>query len=707
MPRRTLAVLGVAAFGALALPFGLPQTAQASGTIASISLMPFPIAQAGTLVAGQTVDLCIQPRNSANQPMGPGQPVFLSFYSGLFTAPPAPGGTATVNGTPLTTTPTSYNTVASCTWTGGTAPSADAIPVVYTAPATLPAHGRDVIIAADNATDSGTGGVCANTGVCNNGTYVYSPVAAYVYTPAQPIAPTGSLTAGEIVNFTVTAEDSGGHDVPGSFINLALTSTASSEGSATAFNHFSGFPADKVTNTPERFGSDSNGTVQIAYKAGSATTGVDTITAQDHPNTPTFTPVTTTYTYGTATPPARNPYTAVAPFRICDTRPAGGGISSNQCNTGAGSGPIGNNTFRSVAVTGAITGGVVPTTATAIVVNLTAIAPTTSTYVTLYPAGGTHTTSNDNPAKGAVVATLVEVGIGTGGAIDVYNAAGSINVALDIEGYVDASSTALYNPTAPDRICDTRAAGGGVSSNQCNLSGAAPLGIGGTVTFNVHTANDGVPASGVSAVVFNLTGIDPSVATDLTAYAGGAVRPNASNLNLAAKTAVPNRVIVPVSNTGTVTIWNGLGSINVAVDIDGWFQTGTGSQFTALPSPARVCDTRVGGNAQGCSTPGTVRAGGVLNINVTGIDGIPTMSSSPAPTAIVANITVVNATTGTFVTVYPGNLSLPNASDLNVPSLLPVTNLVVVGLGPDGTINLYNALGNVNLIVDVYGYYTS
>src|SRR5580692_8931942 len=140
MPRRTLAVLGVAAFGALALPFGLPQTAQASGTIASISLMPFPIAQAGTLIAGQTVDLCIQPRNSANQPMGPGQPVFLSFYSGLFTAPPAPGGTATVNGTPLTTTPTSYNTVASCTWTGGTAPSADAIPVVYTAPATLPAH---------------------------------------------------------------------------------------------------------------------------------------------------------------------------------------------------------------------------------------------------------------------------------------------------------------------------------------------------------------------------------------------------------------------------------------------------------------------------------------------------------------------------------------------------------------------------------------
>jgi hypothetical protein len=705
MPKRTLAILAAAAFGALALPFGLPTiAAQASGTIASISLMPFPIAQAGTLAASQTVNMCIQPRNSSGDTMGVGQAVFLSFYSGLFTAPPAPGGTAAVGVTALTTTPASFLTVASCTSQGGTV-SADSIPVVYTAPATIPAHGRDVIIAADSATDSGTGGVCANTGICNNGTYVYSPVTAYTFVPAAPtIATTGSLTSGQIVNLTVTAEDSGGHDVPGSFINLRLTSTASPEGTATAFNHFSGFPADKITNTPERFGSDSNGTVQIAFKASSATSGTDTITATDHPNTPTVT-VPTSYSYGSITPPTKAPYTAVAPFRVCDTRPVGTGIASNQCNTGVGSGPIGSNTSRAVVVTG----GAVPSTATAIVVNLTAIAPSTSTYVTLYPAGasGPHTTSNVNPSAGAVTATLVEVGIGAGGAIDVYNAAGSINVAIDIEGFVDASSTGLFNSVAPARICDTRAVGAGIASNQCNTLGASPLGVHGTVTFNVSTTGDGIPTSGVSAVVFNLTGIDPTVRTALTAYAGGTATPSASNLNLEAKTAVPNRVIVPVSAGGLVTIWNGAGSINVAVDIDGWFATGSGSQFTALATPARVCDTRFGGNAQGCSVPGTVGPHGVLNINVTGIDGIPAFGGAGAPIALVANITVVNATTGTFVTVYPGNLTTPNASDLNVPSLLPVTNLVVVGVDPaTGSINLYNALGNVNLIVDVYGYYS-
>jgi hypothetical protein len=34
------------------------------------------------------------------------------------------------------------------------------------------------------------------------------------------------------------------------------------------------------------------------------------------------------------------------------------------------------------------------------------------------------------------------------------------------------------------------------------------------------------------------------------------------------------------------------------------------------------------------------------------------------------------------------------------------TNLVVVQVGSDGTINLYNAAGSVELIVDVFGYYS-
>jgi hypothetical protein len=715
MPRRTLAVLGVAAFAGLALPFGLPQMAQAAGPIASISLMPFPIAQPGTLGASATIQMCVQPRDSSGGTVGIGVPVWLSFFSGVFTAPLVQTSTAFVGSTQLNATPVSRPTAASCTSQNGTV-SADSVAVTYTSPtAPIPAHGRDVLDGADtSAQPNALTGACPGTNICNSDTYVYSPVTQYVFAPVPPIAPNGSLSAGQVVNFTVTAEDSAGHPAPGAFINLKLNGTASPSGTATAFNHFSGFSKDKITNTPERFGSDGNGTVQVAYTAATATAGTDTITAQDHPLTPTVT-ATTSYTYGSTVAFTQAPYTAVPPFRICDTRPVAPGITSNPCNTGIGSGPILQNQSRAVKVTG----GVIPSTATAIVVNLAAIAPSQGTFVTLYPAPASGTapkTASVNPQAGAVVSILVEVGIGTGGNIEVYNNRGTTNVTIDIEGYVDSTSPGLFNSTAPTRICDTRPVAPGITSNQCNTGpGSGPIGPNGVLTFNVSASGSPIPSSGVTAVVFNLTAIAPSVRTVLTAYPGDLPsHPTAANINIEAHKALGNRVIVPVPSgcigaTCTVKIWNSVGSVNVAVDVAGWFETGSGSQFTALATPARVCDTRFGGSTQGCSTPGTVGPGlsNVLNINVTGIDGIPDLGSTHSPLALVANVTAVNATTGTFITVYPGNLSPPNAADINVPSFLPVNNLVLVGIDPaTGTINLFNDLGNVNLIVDVYGYYS-
>jgi hypothetical protein len=192
----------------------------------------------------------------------------------------------------------------------------------------------------------------------------------------------------------------------------------------------------------------------------------------------------------------------------------------------------------------------------------------------------------------------------------------------------------------------------------------------------------------------------------LTAFTG-TPRPQASNLNINPHKAVPNRVIVPVTCAAgncTVSIWNGAGTINIAVDIDGWFSA-SGTSFTALTAPVRVCNTQNGNpSVQGC-TKGAVAGGSanVRNLVVTNVDGIPSTA-----TAIVANVTAVNATTSTYVTVFPGPLgaSVPNASDINTTSIFAVPNLVIVGVGSDGSINLFNAVGSVNFIVDVVGYYS-
>ena len=412
--------------------------------------------------------------------------------------------------------------------------------------------------------------------------------------------------------------------------------------------------------------------------------------------------------------PVAGPYTAVTPYRVCDTRPAGQGIAANQCNdnsTGAGKGPISQGATRVITVDGF--GNVPASGVTAVVVNLTAVDPTKGTYLTVFEDGLAHRpgTANLNPAPGAVLANLVEVGVSAAGKIDVFNALGTTNVVIDIEGYVaPASSSGLYTSTAPLRICDTRAPGHGIATNRCNMGTPRPIGAGATLTFAVSGMGSPVPGTGVAAVAFNLSAITPTVPTVLTAFAGGGVRPNASNLNVQAHAVLPNRVIVPVTCAGgscSVSIWNSVGAVNIAVDINGWFSTGSGAEFTALTTPARICDT-VLGTATCARAP--IGSGQVLNTPVAGVDGIPPdTGGAGSPTAIVANVTAVNATKGTYVTVYPGPLSQspPGASDLNVAAGVTSANLVVVGVGSDGTINLFNDVGTVNLIVDVLGYYSS
>ena len=146
MPKRTLAVLAMAAFGALALPFGLPTIAHATGpAYDSLNIRPLPLEQPGMLspTGDNTVTVCVQPTSAGVSVVG--AQVFLSIDSGLFTAPAAAGGTATADGTPLTGTPQSFTVTSNtCNWAnqegGGTL--SDAIPVTYTGPApTVPVNG--------------------------------------------------------------------------------------------------------------------------------------------------------------------------------------------------------------------------------------------------------------------------------------------------------------------------------------------------------------------------------------------------------------------------------------------------------------------------------------------------------------------------------------------------------------------------------------
>ena len=406
-------------------------------------------------------------------------------------------------------------------------------------------------------------------------------------------------------------------------------------------------------------------------------------------------------------PPA--PYHPLTPARICDTRagnPSGLSGGAAQCNGNSLVGGV----PRSITVAGL--GGVPTSGATAAVLNVTVTDPSNAGYLTVYPAGqNPPTASNLNFTRGETVPNLVEVVLPSSGQVSIVTNATSADAIVDVEGYVgpaSAGSTAgLYNPLPPSRICDTRAGNpSGLSGGAAQCNGQS---IQSGVARDVNVAGlGGVPSTGVEAVVLNVTVTDPSSVGFLTAYPAGRNRPTASNLNFTRGETVPNRVIVPVGSAGQVALYANTGSLNVIVDVGGWYTDGSGLSSGSLPftamAPSRICDTRTGSGEPYAGN--TLGPGGVLVVQVAGVGGVPAVGSSSPPTAVVINITATRVSSGSYLTAYPDGTSRPTASDLNLSAGRTVPNLVVVKLGGDGAIDVYNFAGSTDVIIDVVGWYS-
>jgi hypothetical protein len=398
--------------------------------------------------------------------------------------------------------------------------------------------------------------------------------------------------------------------------------------------------------------------------------------------------VTATNGVGTGPPSAAlaelmpAPFFPLTPARICDTRTNG---NATPC--------AGKTLSAGVTLTVQVVGeGGVPAGATAVVANVTATGATAQSFLTAFPDGAARPlASNLNFVAGQTVPNLATVPLSASGAIDIYNPTGSVNVVVDVSGYYGPGSGGQgFTPLTPDRICDTRTNG-----NATPCAGKT-LSAGGTLTVQV-VGEGGVP-SGASAVVANVTATGATAQSYLTAFPEGATRPLASNLNFVAGQTVPNRVIIPLSNSGALDLYNPTGSVNAVVDVNGYFTSAVSGYFEPVV-PARICDTRSSNTTQ-CAGK-TFGPAGTLDVQVTGNGGIPSGAA-----AVVANVTATGPTAQSYLTVYPEGVTRPITSDLNFVAGQTVANLSVVELSPSGGLTIYNASGSVNGVVDVSGWFT-
>lgn len=149
----------------------------------------------------------------------------------------------------------------------------------------------------------------------------------------------------------------------------------------------------------------------------------------------------------------------------------------------------------------------------------------------------------------------------------------AIGLALLVVGFraLAADAASADGPTSfvaitPCRLADTR------SEFQIGTRGA-PLGDGEQARFQVTGAvgDCTIPKSAV-AVSANVTAVGPTAATFIAVWPSDAADPGTSIINLlAGQSPTPNNVSVAMSEAGSITFLNAFGSVDLIVDVLGYY----------------------------------------------------------------------------------------------------------------------------------------
>ncbi len=371
----------------------------------------------------------------------------------------------------------------------------------------------------------------------------------------------------------------------------------------------------------------------------------------------------------------------LSPVRILDSRPAGPQVGPYGTPWGAGQ-------SRDVTVAG--TAGV-PSDADAVVLNVTVTDSTTSSFLSVWPAGESRPlVSSLNWAAGQTTPNAVTARVGASGKVSIYNLNGSVDVIADIVGYYDQAAGDAFAPLSPVRILDSRPAGPQVGPY------GTPWGAGQSRDVTV-AGTAGVP-SNADAVVLNVTVTDTAASSYLSVWPAGEARPLVSSLNWTRGQTTPNAVTVKVGASGKVSIYNLGGTVDVIVDVVGYFTTGSGDLFHPLP-PSRILDSRPGSQVASYATPWG--AGTARSLQLAGAGG-------PLPTAqaVLMNVTVTDTTASSFLSIWPADEARPLVSSLNWAAGQTTPNAVTVKVGAAGDDDIYNLTGTVDVIADLSGWYS-
>lgn len=233
----------------------------------------------------------------------------------------------------------------------------------------------------------------------------------------------------------------------------------------------------------------------------------------------------------------------------------------------------------------------------------------------------------------------------------------------------------------PVRVLDTRGAAGG----PIGVPAAAKIGAGQTI--DVAVAGVGAIPDNATSVAVNLTiDEDATLKSFLTVWPAGETRPNASANNAEPGLVMSNSAIFQLGTDGKLSVFNQLGTVNVIMDVTGYFvEAGGGGTTTTTTTTTTVPTERTLTFPDEPYVEGTVGAA-FAGTGFVGCGDI-TVTLTPETTGTLTVLTPVTpavdgAIAGTFTVPDADNYTATADSDPSSPTCQATAPLVVVAAAP-------------------------
>lgn len=377
------------------------------------------------------------------------------------------------------------------------------------------------------------------------------------------------------------------------------------------------------------------------------------------------------------------------PGRLVDTRDGTGGVT----------GPVPANTWVPIQALGRL--GIPAKGAKAVVLTVTSVNAPADNWTQLASNTDRPTTQTTNLFSGAneIFSNTSIVPIGTDGQIALRTSVAQ-NYVIEVQGYFTDGAVMApggYVPVKSSRVVDTRDGTGTPKGQWVNDQ-----------TYTVNLKNVGGVPNTAGAVFANviLVSRDPANPTPtLYPFPAGGTDPEAPlHYRGGVTTGVGTTLDMNAAGEVSFRVGYSPSPVDIVIDVEGYFDgQASDSTFTSLAT--RLYDSRT----DGAKTP--IPAGGSLEVQVAGVDGLPAAGSELA--GVTMNVAALNdpaaATTG-FFRVYPSDEPEPSLSQVNYHLGGDiVSNVIVVRPGAvDGKVIVKNVSASpAHVTIDSQGWFTN